>query len=79
MQAARVHKPGPPEVIVVESIDGPEPGQQEILVRVRAAGVGPWDIPVGSVLPLEDAIAAHEMLAGTRPHKRSKIVLEIIG
>jgi NADPH:quinone reductase-like Zn-dependent oxidoreductase len=43
MQAARVHKPGPPEVIVVESIDVPEPGQQEILVRVRAAGVGPWD------------------------------------
>ena len=43
MQAARVHKPGPPGVIVVESIDVPEPGQQEILVRVRAAGVGPWD------------------------------------
>jgi NADPH:quinone reductase-like Zn-dependent oxidoreductase len=36
-------------------------------------------IPVGSVLPLEDAIAAHEMLAGTRPHKRGKIVLEVIG
>jgi NADPH:quinone reductase-like Zn-dependent oxidoreductase len=35
-------------------------------------------IPVGSVLPLEDAIAAHEMLAGTRPHKRGKIVLEVI-
>jgi hypothetical protein len=34
-------------------------------------------IPVGSVLPLVEAIAAHEMLAGTRPHKRGKIVLEL--
>ena len=43
MRAARVHKPGPPDVIVVEDIDLPEPGEQEALVRVRAAGVGPWD------------------------------------
>jgi hypothetical protein len=27
---------------------------------------------------LADAIGAHEMLAGTRPHKRGKIVLEIV-
>ena len=31
---------------------------------------------VGTVLPLEDARAAHEMLAGA-PHKRGKIVLSI--
>ena len=43
MKAARVHQPGPPDVIVVESIDVPEPREQEVLVRVRAAGVGPWD------------------------------------
>jgi NADPH:quinone reductase-like Zn-dependent oxidoreductase len=48
MQAARVHKPGPPGVIVVESIDVPESGQQEVLVRVHAAGVGPWDALVRS-------------------------------
>jgi hypothetical protein len=41
--SARVHKPGPPDVIVVESIDVPEPGGHEVLVSVRAAGVGPWD------------------------------------
>ena len=35
-------------------------------------------IPVGSVLPLVDAIGAHEMLAGARPHKRGKIVLEVV-
>ena len=43
MRAARVHKPGPPDVIVVENIDLPEPGEREVLVRVSAAGVGPWD------------------------------------
>src|SRR5262249_17780209 len=43
MRAARFHKPGPPDVIVVENIDLPEPGERELLVRVSAAGVGPWD------------------------------------
>jgi NADPH:quinone reductase-like Zn-dependent oxidoreductase len=33
---------------------------------------------VGSVLPLEEARKAHEMLAGA-PHKRGKIVLQILG
>ena len=36
-------------------------------------------IPVGSVLPLSEARAAHEMLAGTRAHKRGKIVLRVPG
>jgi len=43
MYSARVHKPGPPDVIVVEDIDLPAPSEQEILVRVCATGVGPWD------------------------------------
>ena len=34
-------------------------------------------IPVGSILSLADAIAAHELLAATRPHKRGKIVIEL--
>jgi NADPH:quinone reductase-like Zn-dependent oxidoreductase len=33
---------------------------------------------VGSVLPLEDARKAHEMLAGA-PHKKGKIVLQLLG
>ena len=36
-------------------------------------------IPVGSVLPLADVRAAHEMLAGTRAHRRGKIVLRVPG
>jgi NADPH:quinone reductase-like Zn-dependent oxidoreductase len=54
MMAARVHRFGPPEVMSVEQTDIPQPGDGEILVRVHAAGVGPWDgwIRAGkSVLP----------------------------
>jgi NADPH:quinone reductase-like Zn-dependent oxidoreductase len=43
MTAARVHRYGPPTVITVERIDVPEPRDQEVLLRVHAAGVGPWD------------------------------------
>jgi NADPH:quinone reductase-like Zn-dependent oxidoreductase len=42
-RARRVHRFGPPEVIVVEDIEQPAPGEDEVLVRVTAAGVGPWD------------------------------------
>jgi len=36
-------------------------------------------IPVGTVLPLSEARAAHEMLAGSRAHRRGKIVLQVAG
>ncbi len=54
MNACRVHRFGAPEVIVCEEIERPVPGPREVLVRVGAAGVGPWDawIRAGkSVLP----------------------------
>jgi NADPH:quinone reductase-like Zn-dependent oxidoreductase len=43
MQAARIHRFGPPDVIEVEDIARPSPAPGEVLVRVVAAGVGPWD------------------------------------
>lgn len=43
MKACRVHRFGPPEVIALEEIARPQPGPGEVLVRVAAAGVGPWD------------------------------------
>jgi NADPH:quinone reductase-like Zn-dependent oxidoreductase len=54
MAACRVHWFGPPEVITIEDIERPTPGPGQVLVRVIAAGVGPWDawIRAGrSVLP----------------------------
>lgn len=43
MRAARIHKFGPPNVIVIDELPRPTPGHGELLVRVGAAGVGPWD------------------------------------
>lgn len=43
MRAARIHRFGGPDVIVVDELPRPEPGPGEVLVRVAAAGVGPWD------------------------------------
>jgi NADPH:quinone reductase-like Zn-dependent oxidoreductase len=43
MRAVRVHRFGGPEVIVIDDIDRPAPGEGEVLVRVAATGVGPWD------------------------------------
>lgn len=54
MTACRVYEFGSPDVIRVETIERPQPGPGEVLVRVKAAGVGPWDawIRAGrSVLP----------------------------
>ena len=43
MKAARIHSFGPPDVVVVEDVPVPSPGLGEVLVRVMAAGVAPWD------------------------------------
>ena len=43
MKAARIHSFGPPDVVVVEEVPVPWPGPNEVLVRVMAAGVAPWD------------------------------------
>ena len=48
MQAARIHAWGPPEVIALESVAVPDPHDGHVLVRVHAAGVGPWDALVRS-------------------------------
>jgi len=43
MRAVRIHQFGPPEVVLLEDVPVPEPGAGEVLVRVAAAGVAPWD------------------------------------
>src|SRR5689334_24943106 len=43
MVAWRVHEFGPPEIMKFERVPRPEPGAGEVLVKVEAAGVGPWD------------------------------------
>jgi NADPH:quinone reductase-like Zn-dependent oxidoreductase len=43
MMAWRVHEYGAPDVMKFDRVPRPEPGSGEVLVKVEAAGVGPWD------------------------------------
>ena len=43
MKAARINSFGPPDAVVVEDLPVPVPGPGQVLVRVMAAGVAPWD------------------------------------
>jgi NADPH:quinone reductase-like Zn-dependent oxidoreductase len=54
MQAIRVHRFGGLESLVAEEVPLPVPADDEVLLRVKAAGVGPWDAWIRSgrsVLP----------------------------
>ncbi|HTW24246.1 MAG TPA: NADP-dependent oxidoreductase [Candidatus Baltobacteraceae bacterium] len=43
MKAALIREFGPPDAIVFADAPRPEPAPGQVLVRVKAAGVGPWD------------------------------------
>jgi NADPH:quinone reductase-like Zn-dependent oxidoreductase len=43
MKANRIHQFGPPDIITFDDVDRPVPGEGEVLVCVKASGVGPWD------------------------------------
>lgn len=43
MKAARILRFGPPSVIEADDLPRPEAAVGQLLVRVKAAGVGPWD------------------------------------
>jgi NADPH:quinone reductase-like Zn-dependent oxidoreductase len=67
MKAVRLHRFGAPEVIVVEDVPKPVPNAGEVLVKVEAAGVGPWDALIrrgSSVLPQPLPLILGSDLAG---------------
>lgn len=43
MRAVRYHEAGDPSVLQIEEIDRPEPGNNEIVVKIRAASINPTD------------------------------------
>jgi NADPH:quinone reductase-like Zn-dependent oxidoreductase len=43
VKAVLVSKFGAPDVLQVVDVPKPQPGPSQVLVRVKAAGVGPWD------------------------------------
>ena len=54
MKAVRIQRFGSAEVISIDEVPKPEPGSGEVIVRIKAAGVGPWDAMIRrgeSVLP----------------------------
>ena len=67
MKAVRVHAFGGLDALVYEEVPRPQPGPGEVLVRVAAAGVGPWDAWVRagkSVLPQPLPLTPGADLAG---------------
>jgi NADPH:quinone reductase-like Zn-dependent oxidoreductase len=43
MKAVVRHRYGPPEVLRIDEVDKPQPGKDQVLVRVRACSVNPYD------------------------------------
>jgi NADPH:quinone reductase-like Zn-dependent oxidoreductase len=46
MKAVRLHKYGSPDALVYEDVARPKPKAGQVLVRIHAAGVGPWDADI---------------------------------
>src|SRR5260221_440745 len=49
MKAVRIHRYGGPDVLAYEDAPRPQPATGEVLIRVHAAGVNPfdWKVPEG--------------------------------
>ncbi len=67
MRAAQVTATGGPDVLRVAELPDPSPGPGELLIRVAAAGVGPWDTKMrdGGFGPQETPYVPGAELAGT--------------
>jgi NADPH:quinone reductase-like Zn-dependent oxidoreductase len=82
MKAVRMREFGGPEVLVVESIDVPQPADDEVLVRVYAASVNPVDYKIRSgkypavkkeqlpIVPGRDVSGIVERRGGSASHPR---------
>src|SRR5580698_7642798 len=77
MKAVRVHRFGSPEVMVYEDVDRPGLAPDELLVRIEAAGVGPWDAWIRSghsALPQPLPLTLGSDLAGVVEFVGSSVV-----
>jgi NADPH2:quinone reductase len=48
MKAIRVHEFGPPSVMKIEEVADPRPGNDQLVVSIKAAGINPVDTYVRS-------------------------------
>ena len=89
MTVVAISKPGGPEVLLPETRPVPAPGPNEILIKVKAAGVNRPDVaqragsypppPGASDLPgLEVAGEVVALGAGSNRHKLGDIVMSLV-
>ncbi len=93
MKAIRVHEFGRPEVMRSEEVNDPQPGAEEVVVRIHAAGVNPVDTYIRSGLyPLKPQLpytpgldgagvveSVGEGVSGVKPGDRVYIAGSITG
>ena len=74
MKAIRYYSYGPPAVLKLEEIAAPTPGDTEVLIRVRAASVNPydWHFMRGEPYPLR-------LMSGGREPKDSRLGADVAG
>jgi NADPH:quinone reductase-like Zn-dependent oxidoreductase len=51
VRAVRIHEDGGPEVLVLEDVSDPEPGEGEVLVRLRASALNHLDVWIRKGMP----------------------------
>ena len=68
MKAAVYRRYGPPEVIRIQEVDPPVPGEGEVLIAVRAASINPMDVHLlkGRPLMKSDNLAVLAAMMKTR-------------
>ena len=77
MRAVVIHETGGPEVLRVEDVPEPDPGEGEVLVRVEAAGVNRFDLNqrAGGASKLPLVLSSVGDAAGTRVDTSERVVL----
>src|SRR5258708_2727578 len=65
---------GPPDVLRCEEIEKPTPGDNEVLIRVRAAAVNPFDWHLMRGMPY-----FLRMMAGRRQPKSRRLGFDVAG
>ena len=77
MRAVVIHETGGPEVLRVEEVPEPEPGEGEVLVRVEAAGINRFDLNqrAGAASSLPLVLSSFGDAAGTRADTGERVAV----
>src|ERR1700684_4407834 len=73
MKAIRVHQFGGPEVLKLEDVPTPRPSAGEVLVRIHAAGVNPYDTYMRAGTYAVKPEAAHDVKKPPRKFRDRRV------